>query len=64
MSDKLEYRESNYFEENKTYFFEDSLGTFEAEVKFDNKKGYYYTVSNKFRGSEYKVTSIKCKELE
>lgn len=55
----IEYRESDYFDEEHTFLFKPNNGRgFESKVNFD--KGYWWTNES----LNYKCTSIKCVKMD
>ena len=54
----MEYRESDYFNPEDTYLFENSHGmTFKSKV--EHTKGSWFTLES----LEYKATTLPCKKL-
>ena len=53
----MEYRDSDYFNAEDTYLFENSLGqVFESKVEF--VRGCWHTIES----LEYKAHTLKCKK--
>lgn len=57
MKNKMEYRESDYFDADSVYKFEGTTKVFDSKVH--KHKGSWYTNEN----LQYKATSIKCIKL-